>query len=213
MSALPHLFVLGDSISIAYGPVLERMLAGRFAYDRKGYAELASQDSGSTLVNGGDSRCVLEYLHAHPSLPPPGGILLLNCGLHDVRVDPHSGTHQVELDIYTRNLEQIITLAKTASLRMVWVCTTPVVDALHNRVNQEYFRYNADVMAYNARAARVMQNAGIPSIDLYRFTLNLCIRTDALESLFEDHVHFTQPVSLLQGVYIAGWLEAFQYAW
>jgi len=47
-----------------------------------------------------------------------------------------------------------------------------------------------------------------PSIDLYRFTLSLAEDVQALESLYEDHVHFTQPVRRLQAAYIAGWLEA-----
>ena len=124
MTARPALFVLGDSISINYGPALERSLAGRFRYDRKGAALGASQNIESALVNGGDSGSVLAFLRSQAGLfgTDEASILLLNCGLHDLRVDPESGSHQVEAETYVRNLEQIVTLAKSAAERVVWVC-------------------------------------------------------------------------------------------
>jgi lysophospholipase L1-like esterase len=209
----PALFVLGDSISLAYGPTLERMLAGRFTYNRKGYALLGGQNTDSSLVNGGDSQSVCTFLQSQASqIGPDCSILLLNCGLHDLRVDPQNGTHQVELANYLRNLEQIIALARSLSQNTIWVRTTPVADALHNRLSLEFHRYNADVMAYNAGADSVMQKTGIPSIDLYRFTFSLCEQPEDLEHLYHDHVHFTPTVSQLQAAYVAGWLEAFEYA-
>lgn len=33
---MPRLFVIGDSISIHYGPHLQRLLGATFDYDRKG---------------------------------------------------------------------------------------------------------------------------------------------------------------------------------
>jgi lysophospholipase L1-like esterase len=207
------LFVLGDSISVAYGPALEHLLAGRFAYSRKGYALLGSQNADSALVNGGDSQSVYAFLQAESSqVGPDCSILLLNCGLHDLRVDPHSGAHQVEPEIYLGNLEKIVALARSLCRRVVWVRTTPVADVCHNRLNPEFHRFNADVMAYNAGADTVMRKAGIPVIDLYRFTLSLCETPDALEPLYRDHVHFTPSVSQLQAAYLAGWLEAFEDA-
>jgi len=208
------LFVLGDSISVNYGPALERSLAGRFRYDRKGFALGASQNIDSELVNGGDSGRVLSFLQSHTGLfaAYEDSILLLNCGLHDLRVDPQSGLHQVEADSYVRNLEQIVTQAKNVAHRVVWVRSTPVVDSRHNQLSSAFLRYNADVEAYNACADAVMQKAGIACVDLYRFTLSLCEQPEELEQLYLDHVHFLPAVSQLQGVYLAGWLEAFVYA-
>jgi hypothetical protein len=213
VTARPALFVLGDSISINYGPGLERSLAGRFRYDRKGAALCASQNIDSALVNGGDSGSVLAFLRSQAGLfgADEASILLLNCGLHDLRVDPESGSHQVEPEIYVRNLEQIITLAKSAAERVVWVRSTPVVDERHNHISLAFRRFNADVEAYNACADAVMQKAGITCVDLYRFTLSLCERPEELEQLYRDHVHFLPAVSQMQGAYLAGWLEAFVY--
>jgi lysophospholipase L1-like esterase len=211
--SLSDLFVLGDSISIAYGPALERMLSGRFTYSRKGYALLGSQNLDSSLVNGGDSQCIRTFLQAESSqIGSDCFILLLNCGLHDLRVDPRSGAHQVELADYLLNLEQIIILARNLCQKVVWVRTTPVADVRHNRLSLEFHRYNADVIAYNAGADALMHKAGIPSLDLYRFTFSLCEKPDDLEHLYDDHVHFTSAVSQNQAAYLAGWLEAFNYA-
>lgn len=56
-SSLPSLFVLGDSISMQYGPYLERYVSSRLSYRRK------SNTDGSA-ANGGDSRAVRGYLEA-----------------------------------------------------------------------------------------------------------------------------------------------------
>ena len=214
MTARPALFVLGDSISINYGPALERSLAGRFRYDRKGAALGASQNIDSVLVNGGDSDSVLAFLRSQAGLfgTDKPSILLLNCGLHDLRVDPESGSHQVEAETYVRNLEQIVTLAKSAAECVVWVRSTPVVDARHNHFSLAFRRFNADVETYNTCADAVMQKAGITCVDLYRFTLSLCEQPEELEQLYLDHVHFLPAVNQMQGAYLAGWLEAFVYA-
>ena len=228
-STRPVLFLLGDSISLGYGPYLERMLAGRFACDRKGsellegvgqgwpapgiIQRLAALDSDQPALNGGDSACVLDYLQERAAyLRDQQPVLLLNCGLHDLRVDPQTGAHQVELEAYAANLEEISRLVPSVSQRAVWVRTTPVADARHQRLSSGFQRFNADVEAYNAIGDTVMKGAGIPGIDLYNFTCGLSEPTGDLESLYIDHVHFTEPMRRLQGGFIAGWLEALAYA-
>lgn len=255
-TAHPALFVLGDSISIGYGPFLEQLLQqtlrGRFTCDRKGrelldgpagrseekeigsvalrsnatlpkfsslppgqpgvLERLAALDMGLPELNGGDSASVLAYLQQRAAQEPGWSVLLLNCGLHDLKVDPHTGAHQVELETYVRNLEAILPLARALSRQVVWVRTTPVADERHQRLSSGFWRYNADVRAYNEAADEVTQRAGIPRIDLYHFTLGLCRPPDRLEDLLVDHVHFTEPVKRLQAAYIAGWLEAQSYA-
>ncbi|HWQ84184.1 MAG TPA: hypothetical protein VN363_06430 [Anaerolineales bacterium] len=225
----PSLFVLGDSISIHYGPFLERILAGCFVCDRKGsellrdeppdyrqgdiLQRLAVLENSSDAINGGDSACVLAYLQVRCMLPPPGWtVLLLNCGLHDLRTDPQVGTHQVDLEAYAVNLSEILRLAALLSRRVVWLRTTPVVDARHQRLNPEYHRFNADVELYNRVADQLMDRAGIPIIDLYGFTHRLSSSSESLDALYSDHVHFIEPVQQLQAAYIAGWLDACSFS-
>lgn len=222
---VPTLFVLGDSISIQYGPYLERMLAGHFACNRKGsellgvqtpnvnrvgvLQHLAALESGLEAINGGDSASVLAYLQAKSAAQTRlGSVLLLNCGLHDIRRDPRSAARQVEPEAYAANLIDILFLATRLSQRVVWLSTTPVCDELHQRLNPDFQRFNTDVALFNRIADLVMEEGGIPSIDLYGFTRKLSPADETLEQLYCDHVHFNEPVRQMQAAYIAGWLEA-----
>lgn len=229
VSELPTLFILGDSISIQYGPFLERMLAGRYACDRKGSELLAAEptgqprgeilqrltewDLGAEDINGGDSACVLAYLKARASSKTPRWtILLLNCGLHDLRTNPNSGARQVAPKAYAQHLKEIVGLAARTSRRTVWLRTTPVADDRHQRLNPEFHRFNADVENYNRIADEIMDQAGIPKIDLYRYSFGLGAVFGSLDALYADHVHFTGPVQQLQAAYITGWLDASSFA-
>lgn len=224
-SKLPGLFMLADSISIHYGPYLERFLTGQYACDRKGrellelpsfaseaesgagiLARLDALDPGIPELNGGDSRAVLAYLRQRP---PKCDVLLLNCGLHDLKVDPASRARQVPLDEYGRNLNEILVLARRCAPQVVWVRTTPVDDAVHNRLKTDFQRFNADVLSYNAVADACIRSAGVTSVDLYGFTCCLAAgEPGGLAALIADHIHFTHSTRRLQAAYLAGRLEA-----
>jgi lysophospholipase L1-like esterase len=206
---LPRLFVLGDSISIQYGPYLEQYLTGRFHYARKQGTEPALQHLDPPHdANGGDSSQVLAYLRAmqvHGGIP--ADVLLLNCGLHDLRTIPAMDDKQVTPTQYEANLLAIIETARAMGLKVIWVRTTPVVDEMHNagRPDTEFHRYAADCDVYNSIADGVMRLTNVPSIDLYTFTRNLG------PDVYCDHVHFHEHVREKQAAYIAGWLEAYRF--
>ena len=84
----PKVFVIGDSISIQYGPYLEQYLHGFYEYDRKRDEGFSSANLDLPAgANGGDSKMVLDYLKQR--LEDPGfspDVLLLNCGLHDIKI-------------------------------------------------------------------------------------------------------------------------------
>jgi lysophospholipase L1-like esterase len=197
-------FVIGDSISIQYGPYLERFLHGMMEYARKeGELEALRNLDQPIGANGGDSQKVLEFLSA---MATRGGIvadvLLLNCGLHDIKCDIHTGTKQIPLDRYQDNLRKIIQVASGMRPAPVWIRTTPCDEKVHNKPGLPFYRYAADVEAYNAAADRIMAEAGIPVIDLYTFTLNMG------PDLYIDHVHFFEPIREKQAAFLAGWLMA-----
>lgn len=202
--ALPQLFVIGDSISIYYGPYLERLLQGTFRYTRKTGEEAMRNLDIPLGANGGDSSMVLEYLSAlaatgdfHPDY------LMINCGLHDIKVDPVTGQRQVTLDRYRENLHKILAIAADFDSRVVWVRTTPVFDARHNYIQRRWFhRFQADVEAYNAAADEIMEQRRVPVIDLHGFTQRLG------GYLFRDHVHYTPRACECQAAYLAGALTA-----
>jgi lysophospholipase L1-like esterase len=195
---LRKLFVLGDSISIQYGPCLARMVSGMFRYARKEAVADPVTDLAYPLdANGGDSSMVLAYLQAHLARIVPD-VLLLNCGLHDVKTDPQTGARQVPPELYQANLVHIVQLIGRQGIRAVWVRTTPVDDETHNSRGTSFYRFAEDVVHYNRIADGVFAEAGIPAVDLYTFTLSLG------DAVYCDHVHFTERVRELQAAYIAG---------
>jgi len=198
-----QLFVLGDSISMHYGPFLETFVADRFTCTRKGEKNADPGDLNlGNDINGGDSALVRKYLDARIARGFKPDLLLLNCGLHDIKTDPASGAKQVSIIPYEENLMAISRLLQMAGIQTVWVRTTPVDETIHNRIVDAFWRFDQDVGAYNAVADAVFIAAGTPMIDLYGFTKALGGHP------FCDHVHFTEEVRRLQAAFIAGHLLA-----
>jgi lysophospholipase L1-like esterase len=197
-----NIYVIGDSISIHYGPYLQQQLAGVMGYARKeGNAEALLNLDRPQGANGGDSSMVLSFMQAQARAGGfPADLLLVNCGLHDIKTDPQTGRKQVAIAEYERNLRAIVSLAGTLPSRLVWIRTTPCDERVHNTPRMGFHRFAADCAAYNAVADGIMRAAGVPVIDLFTFTRNL--GTD----LFCDHVHFHVHVREKQAAFIAGWL-------
>jgi lysophospholipase L1-like esterase len=203
---LPSIFVIGDSISIQYGPHLEAMVSGKFSYARRtGVEEALKNLDVATGANGGNSARVLEYLKViisdkdfHPDW------LLINCGLHDIKTNRETGAKEVALVDYKKNLSEIVHLVNEKSIRLIFIRTTPVEEDLHNSYSSKGFlRFAKDVTDYNAAADKIMADAGVPTIDLFGLTRNL-----GGPELCTDHVHYHDNICQLQAAYIAGYLDA-----
>jgi lysophospholipase L1-like esterase len=191
-------FVLGDSISIHYGPYLQEKLAPSIAYDRKRGTEDALKDLNLPVgANGGDSGMVLTYLEEQKEQNVRYDILLVNCGLHDIKTDPLQSSKQISIDNYEDNLKQICALSNYLANRLIWVRTTPLIDEIHNRLNPSFHRFHKDVIEYNAVADTVMKQNNVPILDLHTFTVNLG------HDIYCDHVHFKDNVREEQAAYIA----------
>ena len=209
---MKYIYVIGDSISIQYGPYLERYLRGSIVYRRKTEEDaLALALDPPQGANGGDSTMVLQFVRAKAEAGGFGADwVLLNCGLWDLRtepsdlVDPRLGRKQVPLDLYRRNLQEILATVTKAGAQPLWVRTTPCDETVHNRRESGFWRFAADCVAYNEAADAVMRAGGVPILDLYTFTGNL---GDG-EDLYIDHVHFQEPIREKQAAFIAGWLAA-----
>lgn len=199
-------YIIGDSISIHYGPYLKQYLVGVMEYARKeGETEALLNLDNPQGANGGDSSLVLAFLQG---LARSGGVeadlLLVNCGLHDIKRNPVTGAVQLPIVDYECNLRSIVDMACEMRVPLVWIRTTPCDERVHNRADMKFHRFSTDCSAYNAVADRVMHEAGVPAIDLYTFTCNL--GTD----LYCDHVHFHEHIREKQAAYIAGWLNAWK---
>lgn len=193
---LPGIFLMGDSISIHYGPYLIKDLVNVATIDQKKIETLQGKEFSR---NGGDSKRVLAYVTvklAQPGFHPD--YLILNCGLHDVGRD--TVTHQLQIapEEYRANLRKVFSLIRENNIRIIWVTTTPVVDSIHNARTKALLRYSADLEQYNRIAAGVCKEFGAETIDLHDFTQTL--GTDA----YIDNVHYKENVCALQAAYIAG---------
>lgn len=193
-------FVIGDSISIQYGPFLKNFIESKFDYDRKRDNGEAMQDLNKPVgANGGDSRMVVDYLKTlQKDKNFKADILLVNCGLHDIKTDRKTGKKAIELGEYRANLKEIFKFAKKMKLKLVWITSTPVNDEIHNSKNVGFFRYTKDAEAYNEAAKDYSIKEKIPVIDLNAFS-----RTFPLDA-FVDHVHYKPEYAQLQAAFIAG---------
>ena len=199
-------YVIGDSIFLQYGPYLQTYLKGFMEYSRKeGEEEALLNLDNPRGANGGDSSMVLAFLKAKRL---SGGIdadvLLLNCGLHDIKTHHTTGEKAVPLDQYKENLKSIVEIVSEMKPGLVWLRTTPCDEKIHNHTRMSFFRFAADCAEYNRAADQIMTAAGVPVIDLHTFTRNLG------PDLYCDHVHFHSHIREKQAAFIAGWLLAFR---
>jgi hypothetical protein len=195
---MKRLFLLGDSISLHYGPFLRNYLEGRCTVrGKEGEGEAFNNLDIPAGGNGGDSGMELEYLSRRPEAMDCD-IFLFNCGLHDIKGDLQTGGLQVPIERYRANLEAICALLEKHPLKAAFIRSTPVDDFLHAKRNRSFSRKNTDLICYNAVADEIMEARRIPRIDLYGFTRSLG------SGIFQDHVHFIPEVRRLQAAYIGG---------
>ncbi|WP_166961561.1 SGNH/GDSL hydrolase family protein [Yeosuana marina] len=200
---LPKVYVIGDSISIHYGPYLKTSLEGFFSYDRKRDKGEAIKDLDHPVgANGGDSGMVLAYLkELKDSTDFKTDYLLVNCGLHDIKRKSPNDSTQISLKKYKDNLQSIITISKDMKVKLVWVRSTPVVDSIHNK-RVPFFRFEKDLITYNKAADSIMHQAHIPIIDLFTFTKKY------IPDAYLDHIHYKKEIREKQADFIAGSLSA-----
>lgn len=197
-----ELFVIGDSISIHYGPYLKKMIEDKFNYDRKRGIDQALEDLDKPVgANAGDSGMILKYLTEQYHKNTKYDILLINCGLHDIRIDRFSHKIQIELEDYKMNLTKIIKLLKIMANKTIWIGLTPVIDVIHNSRTTGYLRYINDVKTYDIAAKEIMIENKIPCIDMYNFTKELG------DDIYCDHVHFKHEIRKLQAAFIAEYVN------
>lgn len=197
------IFIIGDSISIHYDPYLKTYLSGICEYSRKEGTEEALKDLDiPSGANGGDSSMVLRYLESKfNNKDIDADIILINCGLHDIKCKIDSRKMQISISEYEENLKKIIKLIEKNKTKLIWITTTPFDEETHNKVAKSFKRYNTDTIEYNSVSNKIMNEFKIPSIDLYSFTKNLGNNT------YCDHVHFNEETREKQAAFIAGFLN------
>ena len=149
--ALPRVLLLGDSISVGYTLPVRAKLAGEANVHRP------QENCGPT------SRGV-ERLDTWLG-DGEWDVIHFNFGLHDLKI-MDDGEHQVPIEQYEENLEQMVVKLKQTGAEVVWASTTPVPDPVGGPT-----RRPEDVIAYNQVAEAIMFEHSIAIDDLYAFAL------------------------------------------
>ncbi|MGB8169131.1 MAG: SGNH/GDSL hydrolase family protein [Chthoniobacteraceae bacterium] len=160
---LPRVMIIGDSISVGYTDEVRKLLAGKANVHR-------------VAGNAGPSSSGIQKM-AEWIAPTNGtwNVIHFNFGLHDLKLgtggkDNHpyatSDGHQVSLEDYERNLNQIVAKFKTTGATLIWCSTTPVPAGKVDPPRQP-----DDVIKYNEVARKVMIQNGVAIDDLYALAL------------------------------------------
>lgn len=206
--------VVGDSISNHYMEALPAALgasarcSGGSDWSAKNWSEGAGTGCDST-----QARAYITATLACGDTDPPD-VLLLNCGLHDIKRSVADGRHQVEATQYRQNLEAIVEHIRSLnSTRLVWVSTTPV-DAgpdgttrtapSTGYANADFDRSNEAIDEYNAIAAALMRQHGVAVLPLHDFSAETFASLSGKGTY--DSVHFTPTCRQQQAEFIARWL-------
>ena len=170
--SLPRVVLVGDSIRLGYAPLVAKRLEGK--------AEVISP------AGAGDSAWLLKNLDAFVLREKPA-LVHFNVGLHDLRLDKKTKTHQVELDLYEKNLETIVArLKKESSATLIFATTTPIDDERHAK-RGGFDRFEKDVRRYNAAALKVLAKQQVVAHDLHF----LVTHAGASKLLAGDGTHYT----------------------
>ncbi|MGD9857204.1 MAG: SGNH/GDSL hydrolase family protein, partial [Planctomycetaceae bacterium] len=174
---LPRVLLIGDSISIGYTVPVRELLNGKANVHR-------------IPTNGGPTTNGLAHIDEWLG-DRKWDVIHFNWGLHDLKymnakgdlVDVTKGRQQVPIEAYEQNLKKLVTRLEQTGAKLIWRSTTPVPEGAVGRIP-------GDEVRYNAIAAAIMQERGIPIDDQYAFA------QPRLEEIqLPANVHFTNAGS------------------
>ncbi|QDT88570.1 SGNH/GDSL hydrolase family protein [Gimesia algae] len=155
---LPHVLIIGDSISIGYTkPTIELL------------KDVANVERVKT--NCGDTKRGRQHLERWLG-KTNWDVIHFNWGLHDLcyrhpdsktqgHRDKVNGTISVPLDQYEKNLEALVEQLEKTGATLIWATTTPVPESEAGRVV-------GDDLKYNQVAEKIMKKHDIKINDLHK---------------------------------------------
>jgi lysophospholipase L1-like esterase len=143
---LPRVLIIGDSISMGYTAPVRKLLHGKANVHRIG-------------VNGGPTKNGIKNIDAWLG-DKKWDVIHFNWGIHDLKI-MEDGKRQVEPADYEKNLRELVTKMKATGAKLIWATTTPIPNG--KMVPDRKF---GQVDEYNAIAAKVMTEMGVPTDDL-----------------------------------------------
>jgi len=181
---LPRVLLIGDSVSIGYTLPVRDLLKGKANVHR-------------ILCNGQSTGIGLSRL---PQWLGTGkwDVIHFNFGLHDAKQLPE-GIHHTDLDVYEKNLREIVKQLQATGAKLIFATTTPVPDG----GNLSPIRRMDDISKRNEVAVKVMKENGVAIDDLYTVILP---RQAELQRPHD--VHFQKEGSELLGKAVAASIEA-----
>ncbi|MEM7475412.1 MAG: SGNH/GDSL hydrolase family protein [Planctomycetota bacterium] len=172
---LPRVLLIGDSISIGYTLPVRKLLEGKANVHRP-QTNCGPSTKGVAELEKWLGKKDWDVIH-------------FNFGLHDLKymgpngenlADPKGETsaQQVPPGEYEENLRKIVERLQQTKAKLIWRNTTPVPEGAKGRVV-------GDSKKYNEIAAKVMQEADIPTDDQYTY----CMEHPEFQR--KANVHFT----------------------
>jgi acyl-CoA thioesterase-1 len=189
--ALPNVLILGDSISIGYYLEVRKLLDGKANLYRplkQAKNLMMEPENCSGTLHGVQN--IDRWLEGRK-----WDVIHFNFGLHDLKhvskEDPSKPSANAEdpvqapLDVYTKNMEEIVKKLKATGATLIYATTTPVVPGCNNPLREP-----ESPGKYNAAALKIMTENKIAVNDLYTFCL------PQLEKIQQPkNVHFTDAGS------------------
>lgn len=190
----PKILLIGDSISIGYLPFVQELMEGKVMVDRIPLKSNGKPENCQGTTYGvasidrwlGDTKWDLIHF---------------NFGLHDIKhvnletnknSNDASDPPQADLEIYQKNLSEIIMKLKATGAQLVFATTTPYPEGT------KPYRGYGDEVKYNKVATDLMKQHGILVNDLHAFVLP---RMEELQR--PVNVHFTEEGSRALGEQVA----------
>jgi acyl-CoA thioesterase-1 len=180
---LPRVLLIGDSISIGYTLAVRDLMKGKANVHR-------IPTNGGPTINGLAN--LAKWLGTGK-----WDVIHFNWGLHDLRF-MDTGKQQVLLDDYEKNMRELVKQLKATGAKLIWCATTPVPEG-----DLKPMRKNSDVIAYNAVAKKLMDEAGVAIDDLYAYAL-----PKLKEIQLPVNVHFSPDGSKVLAKQVVACIEA-----
>lgn len=177
---LPRILVIGDSISGGYRGFLTRHYEGKANIDywMIGY------------LHAGNENSALERALTGVLSNGPYDVVTFNFGLHWW---PKDERYQSD-ETYLTSMTKVVKLMQNVSpeTRFIWARTTPWRTIPDDAPPTLETRENERIIHVNQLADKIMQDHGIPTVDLYTIA---AARLDTIKLGSKDSVHWSGDVS------------------
>jgi len=140
---LPTVLLIGDSISMAYTPVVQAAL--------RGVADVSHPPENCTHTAYGLKQ-IKTWLGTNK-----WAVIHFNFGIHD------TGTEGITPEVYRENLTQLVGILEGTGARLIWANSTPLTASWGKR--------SAGVIELNQIATNIMVAHKIPIVELYELVM------------------------------------------